>query len=509
MQVLAVFDDFSKGHYGDQPWRPNGYFGGENFIALPQGGLRIREGTGALDITGLPNSASFFMAPIRGGDAVVGIGTANWRITTGAPTSLTAFSSSVTAGAAGWCHYRDGSLITIRGDQTYRTGVFGTSALAGSPGGSHVAVLGDRIYVGSLSTALNRIRYSDAASETSWPAGNFVDIGTSDDVIVLMRSQRDSIVIATRSGSGGAQWWRLQGTPGINQTLTRIAPRTGYPLGGDHHNYNCDGYGSRIWFSSIGIDGYGGWYGYIDADTPRISNYPRPLNTTSTSQTTLGTNPYSVGSLTTADYTLLVAGTFSSSAVRSRSLLFQGATCVGQMVFDWPGTVDSNSQFSVVGSAGGTTFTLGNGGTAGAPPHFQSWGVVHALDIAPDETDGSGAAVTGEVHTPIFEAQPGQEMRIQAIEVDFRHYSASTTLTASVEMGGRYEAATGFVTSSITSTAKTASLGSPSPVGVKKRATFPVGDAGYGTWGQIKLTACRSIHIDQIRALGDTKPAAI
>lgn len=496
MEVLATFDDFSQGNYGDDPQRGNGWFGGENFIPVNGGRtMKIREATTLLSNTGMANTASIFMVPATGG-VIAATGTPCWFVSGGggAPSSLTAFTASPLAASYDWCLYRDGVLVVINADRTYRINSAGLTALASSPSGLCVATLGDRIYIGGISGNANRIQWSDAASETSWGGSNFLDLGlTTNDQVTGLKRQRDSLVAVVGNGSIHKEWYRLSGTPGFDQSSRPINPRG--PGLAFSSNALIEGANSRIWFTPRFLATSGGYYGYIDADVPNVSAFPRPNNSTMSGA---NNGNYKVATLINTPAVFLSdMNSAGSPTVTQRNLLhYEGIW--SQHTFSFTGT-SSTSAFAVCG--GEDLFYIGHGGSAGTKQQFYSWKFNTALDTAPAATDGGGGAVTGIIELPLWFHPANGDVQVQAVTVDYRHYSSATTLACAVDVHGIRDSTFSAVGAAGSGQTFTVS-GSPATVGQRCRVTFYPANPMSGAGFQVRLTGCKAIAIEKVAVLG-------
>lgn len=504
MDVLAVHNDFSKGHWGEDTIRPDGWFGGENFIPLSGGRVvKIREGTVLLSNAGMANSANVSIFPSSNG-LIASTGTSCWALSaSGGISALTAFASSTTANVTDWCYYRQGVLVTILSDKTYYVTGSANTPLAGSPGGLGVAYLGDRIYVCGLNGNFNRVQWSDAASETSWGAGNILDLGvTTSDTLITLERQRDSLITVLYGGGSISEWLRISGTPatagvGGTQTVSTITARG--PAVAGSGSYTIAGNGNRIWFTPTASRGYGG-YGWLDADVPKIEYEPRPTNSTLPFGTIVQLG-YRIATSPVLDATFLFSFYPPGSPVNQRNLL-QWEGIWSSHVFGLTG-VSSGSAYNTVADA--FAFYMAHGGSASTKPQFYSWIPVSSLYTAPVATDGSGADVIGTLELPAHYDPGNHDLQVQAVVVDYRHYSSSTTISCTVDALGVYNT-TGPVSSS---TFTTPSLGSPSTVGQRGQYVFPVSPVASGPGFRVRLTACQAVAIERVTVLGAANPSRV
>lgn len=506
---IVVYDNWSAGHFGDDPQRANS-FGGENFMAVNGGRtLKIREGTSLLVNTGMGNTASIFMAPLSTA-ALVTVSTKGWAVWEqgSVPTDLSTFASAPATTASDWCLYKGGVLVTIWGDTTYYVSSAGVTALAGAPGGHCVSVLGDRIYVGGISGNENRIRWSDAASETSWTSTNFLDIGVNTvEQITMLKRQRDSIVVVLGNLSyTHASWFRLSGTPNVNQSLTPIAI-PGPSVDPTSNKVPVEARGARIWFNLVADLSVGGggallgfsYYGYIDSGEPVTDYGPLPLNSTLTTAADFAAGAYKLASVLNFNAVLLSDMNFGGwPTVKQRNMLLYDGRWSSHVFTFTGGSTGSN--YGVVGLDSG--FVIGHGGSASTKPQAYRWDVNPRLDLAPIATDGSGTAVTATLDMPLYYDPQDRDVQVQGVVVDYRHYSSTTAMSVAVDVHGIRDATLSGAYVAGTPQAFTVS-GAPGTVGQRCRAWFYGTTSGLSGAGfQVKLTGCKSIAIERVSVFG-------
>lgn len=506
MQVLAVYDDFSKGHYGDNPVRPNGWFGGYNFLSLPNGGVKIRNGTNAMANTGMSNAAAK-VAPVSFG-LLAKQGRAAWYVPSSgaAPTSISATAFAISNDFQDWTYYSpslgvSGAVVSVPSDTTYKVTAAAVTALAGAPGGKYVAQLADHLYVANFSGNENRIRWCDTANEGSWTSTNFLDVGmNASEAIIGMKRQRDSLIIIT-SRAGTTSWYRLSGVPGSTQTLVPIVPRgpsVGTDGSGAVHYATVEGYNSRIWLSPGALDGNYGWVGWIDADTPYVDNKIRATIPTAPAAGIVA-DYYGIAANTNFPQALFYAQSFGVSTLNQRSVFYNNGVWANLYFNSLTKGGFANDSSIVYGDPG--YYYLVQSGQSGTStkPTFQYWAPDFSIDNAPSPTsDAFSSALDAELHLPLTYDEQNRELVVQAIAVDYRHYSSTTTFTAGVDVHGQRDAV-----SVSTTPIAVAALGAPATAGQRRRSTIYTGaEAGSGTGFQAKLTACSSIAIERVTVLG-------
>jgi hypothetical protein len=506
VEVLATFDDWSRGHYGDNPNAGPGTFGGENMIPVANGrALKIREGTSLLSNTGIGNSADCLIFPATNG-VVLTTGTSCWYVPSngGAPSATAgSFAADALSLGADWTYFISGILVVIGSDKAYYVGTTFVTAIAAAPGGKNIATLGDRVYIAGFSGNENRIRYSSVADHTTWPAANFVDVGVSTNVSIQgMKRQRDSLILNLGNLGLMAEWYRVQGTPGINQTVTPITPRG--PVIDWPTSRFIEGSRSRIWFvpqRSANTE-EPEMIGWIDTDQPEVRpalQAPNSSGATAMSVEDFSTTQHATTLMPRPMACYVIADPTGAAVPPQRVLLWRDGIWT-QHFFTFTGMSSTSGPIRIVGGEG--QFFLAHGGSAATKPQIYRWMFADALDAAPREVDVTASTVTGQVLTPIVEDAANRLLWVQAVQVDYRHYSATTAMTCTVETHGIEENG-GTVLAPQTSTSQSYTVsGAPATVGQRGRKTFYIGDAVPGAAVLVKLTACRGIAIERIKLLG-------
>lgn len=205
-----------------------------NLLNYRDGSWGPRPGLKAVAATGLNNGvvSAFGFAGTPGNDLWAVIGTKVRVFPSGGGASTEAGTIAVTpdpnAGPSGVEVSGSFTYLTVPGDKTYKLNHTGTPALtslAGSPGGNSICVYGERMIVGGgNSTYPNRVFYSAAADFTSWPAGNYFDVGAGP-AVRFVGVQRDHLVIITQDGT----IWVLTGVPGDTSVLRRVSGAGSHP----------------------------------------------------------------------------------------------------------------------------------------------------------------------------------------------------------------------------------------------------------------------------------------
>lgn len=230
-ELLETYDDFRGGEFGllGGKLAPKNAWTGRNVNVYRDGSIGPRDGLLEITPTGQANGAIAAFgssAGVNGGNEIwYAQGTAIRQFAPSAAVSA-AYTGSIASGTKvlDWVPINGFTQMYLvvpadRGylvDHTAKTVV----ALTGSPNGRAIALYGDRLIMGA-SGAGNRLRYSDAADPNSWPALNFIDVGSDSAVeIRALYVMRDFLVIVKASG----ETWILTGVPGVNETLRRVTP---------------------------------------------------------------------------------------------------------------------------------------------------------------------------------------------------------------------------------------------------------------------------------------------
>ena len=255
MQVLATWDDFSGGHWGNLgPVRaqPNQY-GGVNVLTDAQGNLAPMNSPESLLTSTLPVSGIYGMYWNWGGDGRLfvvmdGTTTAGAAVygfapsTTTATTALFGFiGSAATSTRPDFATVSDTVYVTVYGGKSYaiNTAARTTAKLTGTygdaPAGRCIALYGERLVIGGVSdsrfsTVANRIVFSgddtnnNPTDRTAWETLNYFDIGPTDRLITALYSTRDSLVAVMEDQT----IWLITGALGSTAVARRVS---GYDKG--------------------------------------------------------------------------------------------------------------------------------------------------------------------------------------------------------------------------------------------------------------------------------------
>lgn len=255
--LLARWNDFTKGDAGwlDKSKIAAGFFTGENVQVFRDGSVGPRSGLLDLAPVSLPGAgtytpqcmgyvdmdntgveyvwiaAGFGASGLTNAVGRVAVFDANGKVLTGQ--TFHAVSGAFTQCPVDAVQYD--ARITLMVTQLHgvykvdwSSGSNGTaSAVGGSPNGGCIEIFGDFLCVAAPSFAqANRIMFSKASDYTTWPAGNFVDVGTAGNIggdvpaIVAMRRVKDQLLVFCDTG----QLFVITGTLGSNEVIREFMP---------------------------------------------------------------------------------------------------------------------------------------------------------------------------------------------------------------------------------------------------------------------------------------------
>lgn len=232
-EVSVSFKDFSVGEFGSIGLfhAPPGSFHGADMLRAPQGYIYPRPGTKSYPTTGLPNGVSVGLGwtGVPGRDLWTIIGnTVYQRDSSSFAAAWVGVSGtlSVTPNElVSWVEATAGIVyLLVPNDGLYRldlaTGAPGTltkiAAVTSAMAGRAIAIWGNRLMIGGWSPGY-RVYYSEANDFSTWPAGNYFDVGAAPQVRFLGQ-QRQHLAIALQSG----EWWVMNGSTPATGTLRQI-----------------------------------------------------------------------------------------------------------------------------------------------------------------------------------------------------------------------------------------------------------------------------------------------
>lgn len=256
-EVLASWDDFSKGHWGNLgPLKAEkNQWGGVNMMLDKDGGLVPVCASRWLQLNASPLGKVWGMFWAWGADGNVYYVQQSAASTTtsvmyrfapnpGALPNVLSTTSAFTfvpTTDPDWVESGTTIYVTMYGKSTYTISSAGntmivlTGTYGAAPAGRCICLYGERLMVGGVSDArfgthTNRIHFSgddtgnDPALRTAWETLNYFDIGTDGDVVVGLYNLRDFLVAVLDDQS----MYVINGTPNVNITARRV---TGFNKG--------------------------------------------------------------------------------------------------------------------------------------------------------------------------------------------------------------------------------------------------------------------------------------
>lgn len=423
-----TFDNFAGGESGElaSPKAPPGSFTGQNVLRYIDGSIGPRPGLKSMAPTGLPTGAVWGFGVNDSQSKVwFGIGTAVYQFDNIAIGSATATLTGALAGTptktvrtlaeAGLWTY-----ITVYGDKTYEIDhdAETCNGLVAAPGGRISIVLGDRLLVASDNTYSNRLFFSEAGNFSVWPADNFIDVGYGFE-LYLLAVQRTQLVLAKHDGS----WWRLAGTPGVDEVLRQVAraisPSNEGNDGSVRYGVAADG---RVWF----VAPHGDYPAVFTGASFQLLEHLRlnPDSVTDRGDELPPTPSVGVTGLTAPSDVVLVSGsngTAGSTYWDDAALLFTRNTWT-KHTFDvaLSGFVDGRLNID-------RHLFFCNGGDSGVAPKFYVWpydlgrppisgGTFESLG------DDSSTPPTCEFTLPEWWAKDGELVQVRSVTVEFKKW---------------------------------------------------------------------------------------
>jgi hypothetical protein len=111
------------------------------------------------------------------------------------------------------------SYVTNYKDQTYKFdhNARTVTALSSSPGGRDIAFYGDRMAVGGTQSALYRVFISAVNDPDTWTGGEFFDVPNQSGAVMALLTQRNHLAIWAQNG----EWWIVTGALGTDVAFLR------------------------------------------------------------------------------------------------------------------------------------------------------------------------------------------------------------------------------------------------------------------------------------------------
>lgn len=519
-RTTVTFDNFGGGEAGDlfDPDAPTGSFTGQNVLRYIDGSIGPRPGLKQFSLTSAPTGAvagfghnpsqvkAWFVIGSTGVVYQFGTGSASATVASVGTMAAAATKRIRTFAEAGTSTY-----ISNYNDKCYNLVHSGPTltSLASTPGGRVAIFYGDRLLVSSDATNSERLHFSAAADPTSFPAANFIDIGV-DYETYLLAVQRTQLVLAKHDGS----WWRLSGTPGVDEVLRQVArglsPYTDGNFGSTRYGMSADG---RVWF----VVQHGDYPAVFTGAGFQSFEHLRLNPTFTTSATAESGLIASVGvtGLTNPTDVLFVSGSQGSagSAYDDAALLFTRGIWT-KHTFDvaLSGWVDGHL------SAGRYAYFC-DGGGSGVTPKFYIW--PYDLNRPPISGntfesigDGSTTPPTCEFTLPEWWSKDGARVQVRAVVVDFKKWNhgftgSSNNITVTVTPlradPSLVDSTGGGDGTAVTDTWSEAAS-SASASGTRDHQIFREWSAqpGWGNGFKIKLGALVGVAIQRVRVVLET-----
>lgn len=495
-QFTVRYDNFGGGDWGrlgERDARP-GMFQARNLVRYRNGMIGPRCGLKALTPAGIPANplVGFGWAGTAGADLWFAVGTALYLLDTANPVAV-----QNVAGALDSIPTRPLASVEVQGRYTYLTN-YGDETyvldhsldtltkIVGSPGGSCIALYGDRMIVaGPLGANGNRVYYSEAGVFTSWPALNYFDIGYNGQVRALF-PQRGGLTIVMQDGS----WWVLTGAPDVG-VVRRISGGGVHPW----HFYAAMAAAigdDMIWFVPVGQDHPATFNG---ATVERKSF--EHLTFMADEVTADSGNDFRVCRGYQPDEVLFLQGVEALARINGvwARHTFRAAL---QLRNSW---IVSNGQ--------GQAY-LADGGAAGVAPTFFVWSIGKDRPGKAADTDaqpGDASAVAPEdmwLNLPEIFHPEGKTIRVRSVLIEFTAWNTGTGAGTDNEIGvgvqyrGQYQLDAG--TDGILTAVQyfTEAVGAANVLGTTNHRIFNFGEQPFTVSQQVKLMDIKGCAIRSV-----------
>lgn len=502
---VVRFDDWSGGEYGTIGGRqaPPGSFSALNMMVYRNGSLGPRAGLRDTTPAAVPAGVvwGFGSRSVPGQDGLLLINSDLYRfdlsipgaalvpagLLSAVPTYPVAMVESPNDAGTG----TPAVFISSFRDRLYRYD--GVVNIVATYGGKHLAVHGNRLVVANLAETVagtvlvNRLRYSDAASPSTFNAADFIDIADRWQITGL-QPNRDHLVISKLN-----QWLvltgslaNLGGTVGVDATIRSVSRRSG-PL----RNESAVGEDDLVWYQGL----FDRHPSYFTGSVPRRLGH---LEYSPARPNDGADNPpgFAVVPLDQAGRT--DAGVCFVSGIDDRAALLHNG------VWSFHAFGRDVSGYSVT-SDGLVHFCDG-----ASPAKVWSWD--YAADRPGDglgntmQGDGSAVPLSASVTLPEWWAAAGEVVQVRSVIVEFDKYSTGAAATNHFELVvdclGPYQAA--GTPAGTTQVFDEATSGGSS--GTPHRATFGV-DAQRGGGFRIRLEAIRGVALRAVTVIADIEAA--
>ena len=495
------YSDFSAGEFGDLgSWNaPKGSFTGQNVVRYVDGSLGPRNGLKALTVTGLPASGvGNRMGLDPNGNLFFQVGTVVYTID-GTDTSSQAATSvgdavvTLNQGVQVGADY----VYAISSSAGIKRLDFTTPAVtsvASSPNGRYLIQYGERTLAAGDNAQPQRLYYSDAGDPESWPASNFIDVGTGTTIkaMLVLRSGVAIYTVASAFSGIDGRWWILTGVPGVNDSLREVLRATQGPL--SDADACLSGNGVVVFAASTSEV-----IGSFDGSNVRLIRH------------------LSLGTLSVLDYraatplrdesdVLVVSQTDTASSCvgfvrRDGTWVYQAFSeaDVGNTIATRDGTLPSN--IAPVSRAQNLVFFV----TDASPPVFYIWAAYN--DRPPFSTDYSASVLAPanvNFTLPEWWARDGEEVSVRKVIVQFRDWdtddSDDNQFDVQVTPLRQYEGGAGTVQTKSFSRATSASAAAG--VNLRREWNF---SQDWGNGFTVGVANMRGVAIQKIQVVLDVR----
>lgn len=365
------------------------------------------------------------------------------------------------------------------------------TAIAASPAGSVIATYGTRLFVARTTANLRRVFFSADGDYTTWPAGNFFDIGNRG-AVVGMWAQRDSLAILMQDG----EWWILRGIP-TDSTISGASLRRA-TAGGVHPWVNSQNSAAILGSDEIVWIPNG-------ADWPAVFN-----GVTVSEKRQVGPDGNKLIYSTQADVRVIRGYRQDEAAILTPNnastvyLLRNGVWTLHTL------TGVTFSQFAASDQQG--LLYLCDGGAAGAHANFYTLrtgldrpAFTSDTDCSPG--DLSNTPLLANFSMPEWWANPDQEVEARHVVVDIVKYQTGVTNNTMTLVFKKFGAYLAPGDQSPAAQSWTDAGANASTTGTHDRIVFDIGDQGWAAGFQVGLSGIAGIKIKSITVI--TEPRTV
>lgn len=495
-QIRVTYEQFGAGEYG-QPGgahAPDGSFTGRNVRVYRNGLIGPRAG---IKITPLGPSGTIYNAWRIPSDGISAPSDLLWVTTAGDVKKAVTSSNTITSVGSITAPSRPPQVVHLGGgkfvmtsfqDKCYLIDLAAntTTAITGSPGGTTIAMVNDRVFVGNDGGGgFARVFYTDPAAFTAFPPANFFDVGARSGIGVLV-GQRDHLSIGMEDGS----WWVYRGV-GDAASLRKVTTA-------DWPNWSFNPHAAANMTDDIitEMTSLGDWPAFFDG---AALNHEYQYGPRGNGQVYFSTEDIRVlPNIRPGEAAIILPDATNGARLYLRQ---DGAWTIHTL----PTTI---SYIAAPRSVGG--FTLCNK-TAPAfyyldtnleRPAFTSDTYARPGDLSDTPLDASFTL-------PEWWSPPGTEIRVKQVIVDFLKYNTGASGTNNITLGvtsfGLFNSTDGTESPGAQSWNEAVSAGTTG--GKHQRHVFNVGEQGYGAGFQLTFTALRGVAIRGIYVELDSQPS--